>query len=123
MLLVFFYASNIAFYGSNCQKARKTGKNALDKKIMRFAFAACFCCCLLMRWWCCIKDIVYSPARVDGTACVGWYFMPRTDTQRGGAGSLKYIPPILTFLQFWNIDRLFAMSSFFLLDLVWYMVV
>jgi arginine exporter protein ArgO len=40
VLLLFFYASNVAFNASNCQKARKTGKNALDKKNS----AICFCC-------------------------------------------------------------------------------
>ena len=50
---------------------------------------------------------MYSPARVDGTACVGWYFVPRTDSPEGvGAGVLKYIPLILTFFGFWNIDKL-----------------
>lgn len=41
---------------------------------------------------------MYSAARVDGTACVGWYFLPRTDTRRGGAGVLKCVPPIFDLL-------------------------
>lgn len=105
VLLVIFQGANCEFYRANRKKARKTGTNALDKKIGAFcAFMGCGSGFAANRK---IGGALCSARRGDllrgvrlclSQGGAGWYFCRAQTRQRGGARSLKYIPKILTFL-------------------------